>query len=112
MTYLVEQRLDLLAPLALADLASIRHLEELRSDFNQPFGLNCRHGMAVFASSKDQFVVHEPLRWAIEQSGRRVNIDGSAFDKSLVSFLWILFGGVSEEPTADCYPHTVVVATR
>lgn len=112
MTYLVEQRLDLFAPLALADLASIRHLEELRRDFNQPLGLYCSYGMTVLAGSKNQFMVHEPLGWTIEQGRRWVNIDGGAFDKCLVSFLWILFGGVSEEPTADCYPHTVVVSTR
>ena len=65
-TYFIEERLNLLLFLALTDLVRVRDLEELRCHFDQPLWFYRGHVVAVFAGGKNEFVVYQPFRPAIE----------------------------------------------
>ena len=67
LTYLVEERLDLLLPLAFTDLIDIGHFEELRRHLDEPLGLDRHHVVTVLARCKNQLVVYAPLRISVEQ---------------------------------------------
>jgi len=56
-------------------------------------------------------VIDEPFWSTIEQRGRRMDVDGSAFYKRLVAFLWILLRRVSEIPRTDSFTDAVVISS-
>ena len=109
--YLVEQRLDFLLLFALADLARICNLEELRGHFDKPLRFHCRHVMTVLPCRQDQLVIHQPFGRSVEQRRRRVDIDWCSFNQSLVPLLWVFLGGVSEKPRTNRSANEVVVTT-
>jgi hypothetical protein len=72
-------------------------LDELRGSLDKPLGLDSADVVTVLSCGQHEFVIKEPLWGTVEECGRWVNIDWSAFDQRLVAFLWILFGCIPEE---------------
>lgn len=57
-------------------------------------------------------MVDQPFRIPVEQRGRRMDIDGCAFDERLVAFLRVLLRSVSEEARSDCSSYFVEIFAR
>ena len=57
-------------------------------------------------------MVDDPLGVPIEERRGRVDVHWCALDQRLVTFLWILLRGVSEETRGDRPTDTVEVLTR
>ena len=96
-TYLVVQWLNLLLFLPLTNLVRVSDFEELRGNIDEPLGLDCSYVMAILACREDEFMVDDPLGVPIEERRGRVDVHWCALDQRLVTFLWILLRGVSEE---------------
>lgn len=68
--------------------------------------------MTVLARCKHELMVDKPLGRAVEQRGRRVDVDGRALDERLVALLWVLLRGIAEEAGTDSASDAVEVLAR
>lgn len=98
--------------LPLTDLVRIGDSEELGCNVDEPFRFDGSDVVAIFPRGQDQFVIDNPLRIAVEQRRRRVDIDRSSLDECLVSLLRVLFRSMSEEPRGYCSTDAVEVLAR
>ena len=108
----VVQRFDAFLPLPLGHFVRVAEFEKPWGELRQPLGFDDATLAHVLLRRQHQLVVHDPVRLALEQRGRGVDVRRRVLHERFVPLLGVFLRRVEEKPGADGAANLVEVSPR